>query len=228
MKQIAVVLALLGMPLGAFAQFQSSVSGFGRIFYEPDSCDLSCAVVTDNPDIQKCKEAHLASMEKVRAVLDGRKEKIISLKQDAAKLETIYANSGTGRDRVFRFTTSYIARVKDVTTLVPLQEGLISAGVTDIMGLDMFSEKLPQLVERARKDAIKDARAKAELAASELGWVLTGASNISFQEADWYGGQKPSSVYGTRELAYSPAKRPELTTYVSSQVSITFTFEKKK
>ena len=226
MKRINTLFLFLGFATGAFAQHQFTVSGYGRVFYEPDAYDLSCGVATEESDIQKCKEAHLAALDQVSKSLDLDKENIVSLKQDATRLETVYSSDKTSR--LFRFTTSYTARVKSMTTLVPLQGRLISAGVTDILGLDMFSENLPALVERARKLAIKDAKAKAELAASELGWVLTGASSILYQEPDWYGLQKTAGMYGTREFAYVPNKRPELTTYVSSQVSVTFTFDKNR
>jgi uncharacterized protein YggE len=91
----------------------------------------------------------------------------------------------------------------------------------------MFSEKLPLYLQQARKEAIKDARNKAELAATELGWTITGAVGISFQESDW-AGQKTSAAYGSRMYEYDPTKRPDLTTYASSQVNVTFAFEKKK
>lgn len=209
----------------ASAQSQFSVSGNGRVFYEPDAFDLSFAIVTDDPEVQKCKAAHLATLAKVKEVLDTAKDQTLSLKQDATRLERGHPNEN--KARFFRFTTSYVIRVKDVKTLLPLQESLISAGVTDITGLDMISEKLPRLMEQARKEAIKDAKNKAELAASELGWALAGASNISFQEAEWPG-QKASVTYGARIYEYDASKRPDQTTFVASQVSITFAFERKK
>jgi len=217
-----LILALTGE---AFAQFQFTVSGNGRVFYEPDAYDLSFAVVVDDQDIQKCKTAHIVVLAKVKEALDANKEKTLSLKQDATRLERVQANDN--RARFFRFTTSYVARVSDVKSLLPLQESLISAGVTDITALDMISERLPRLLEQARKEAIKDAKAKAELAATELGWALNGASNISFQEAEWIG-QKASIAYGVRTYDYDSSKRPDQTTYVTSQVSITFAFEKKR
>lgn len=228
MKQIALVVVLLGAAGGVLAESNFSVTGNGRVFYEPDAYDLSFEIVTENPDIQKCKETHLAALEKAKAILDKSKDKIISLKQDATRLETVHPHESNAERRYLRFTTSYVARVRDTTSLLPLQEGLISAGVTGILGLDMFSEKLPQLIEQARKEAIKDAKAKAELAASELGWNLTGASNVSFQEADWYSDRKASGNFGSRAYTYDRSKRPDITTFVASQVTIAFTFEKKK
>jgi uncharacterized protein YggE len=225
MKNMLIASLLFSLCLESFAQSQFSISGYGRIFYEPDSYDLSFGIVTDDPDVQKCKSTHLAAVEKVMEFLDANKEKTLSLKQDATRLETVYRNDKP--QRLYRFSTTYVARIKETKSLAPLQEGLISAGVTDITSLDIFSEKLPQMLERARKEAIKDARSKAELAASELGWALTGASSISFQEPEWPG-LKTSATYGSRAFAYDPSRHPDLTTYVSSQVSVTFAFDKKK
>jgi uncharacterized protein YggE len=228
MNRICLMLLALVAAAGFCAEQQSSftVTGFGRVFYEPDSFDLSFGVTTDDPDVQKCKEKHLAALAGVKDFLDKHKEKTISLKQDVTRLDTAYRDNP--RQRVFRFATSYVARIKDVQSLPAIQEGLISSGVTDIHNLDLFSEKLPQLTEQARKEAISDAKRKAELAAGELGWNLTGASSISFQERDGWGEPKASSQFGSRTYAYDKEKRPDLTNYVSSQVSVVFTFEKKK
>ena len=226
MKHFAIAILSVAATVGAFAQSQFAVSGTGRIFYEPDAYDLSFSIVTDDPEIQRCKESHLAAIEKVKGFLDQHKDRVISLKQNASRLETIYRNDQ--KQRFLRFTTSYVARVRDSKSLLPLQEGLISSGATDILGLDVFSEKLPELIAQARKEAIKDAKTKADLAASELGWVLSGASNITFQEPDWYGDRKASVNYGSRAYAYDTSNAPDMTTYVSSQVSITFTFDRKK
>jgi uncharacterized protein YggE len=227
MIRIAMLLCALLATTGLCAEPQSSftVTGFGRVFYEPDSFDLSFGVTTEDPDVQKCKERHLAALASVQGFLEKHKEKTLSLKQDVTRLDTIYHDPP--RQRVFRFTSSYVARVKDVPSLPMLQEGLITAGVTDIYGLDLFSEKMPQLVEQARKEAIADAKRKAKLAAEELGWNLTGASNISFQEAEWYGERKASVQFGSRAYTYDREKKPEFTNYVSSQVSVVFTCERK-
>jgi uncharacterized protein len=224
MKYAIISVMLVVLTVTSFAQCQISVSGYGRIFYEPDSYDLSFGVVTEDSDVQKCKATHLAALGNVKEFLEESKDKTVSLKQDATRLETV---DRPNRGRVFRFTTSYVARIKETKSLAPIQEGLVSAGVTDIIGLDLFSEKLPQLLERARKEAIKDAKNKAELAASELGWAITGASGISFQDGEWPG-QKTSNTYGSRAFAYDAANRPDLTTYVVSQVNVSFTFDKKK
>jgi uncharacterized protein YggE len=226
-KKLSILVALLGATATAFAESQFGVTGNGRIYYEPDAYDLSFGIVTDDPEIQQCKESHLAAIEKVKGFLDQNKDKVISLKQNASRLETMYRNDPLPK-RFLRFTTSYVARVRDAKSLLPFQEGLISSGVTDILGLDLFSEKLPQLIAQARKEAIKDAKTKAELAASELGWVLSGAANIGFQESDSYADRKASVNYGSRGYAYDTAKAPDMTTYVSSLVTITFTFERKK
>lgn len=238
MKPIAIILLYIVGLISTSAQdpFEESpsqlsnfsASGFGRVFYEPDSYDLTFGVVTNHADIQVCKETHLAAIEKVKAYLDANKEKIISLKQNAARLETIYPNYK--EERFLRFTTSYTIRVKEATSLLSYQEGLISAGATDIYGIDMFSDSLPSLTDQARKEAIKDAKSKAELAANELGWKLRGATNIRFEERtqDPFAERQTSANFGSRAAAFDTSKRQDLTTYISAGVTITFAFETKK
>jgi uncharacterized protein YggE len=211
---------------------QFGVSGFGRVFYEPDAFDLLFGIVTEDVDVQVCKERHLAATKNVKSFLDEHKAQFVSLKQDATVLGTSWQNvprAPSDRGRVYRFESKYMARIKNPTSLVLLQEGLISSGVTDIYELDTFSENMPKLFEQARKEAIKDAKGKAQLAAQELGWSLQSAASISFQDGEdpyyyWRVRGKASQAYGSRVFAYDRDQRPEFTNYVTAQVQIMYRF----
>jgi uncharacterized protein YggE len=163
---------------------------------------------------------------RVGEFLGQRKEEIFSLKQDTTNLESTERED---RVKVFRFSTAYVARIKDPKGLTAFQEGLISSGATDILGVDLFSEKLPALLDQARKQAIQDAKHKAVLAATELGWKLRGARSISFSEgeAPWRSarGAIPGLAIASRAYNYDRNNRPELTTFVTSEVTVHFAFE---
>jgi uncharacterized protein YggE len=203
-----------------------NVTGVARVFYEPDAYDVAFSVVTEDVDIQKCKSTHLAKLENVSAYLRGKKESIISLKHDATTLAQRY-DSMNSITRVFRrFETGYVARIKGVEKqLLELQEGLVTAGVTDILGVDLFAQNMPELMERARKDAIKEAKKKAALAAEELGWTLAGPVHMSFQDVEWWKDHKVSSGFASRVYTYDMTKRTALTTFITSTVNVTFQYE---
>lgn len=217
-------LVLCGFVVGplaapAFGQ-TSSFSGFGRVFYEADSYDLSFAVVTENPDVAACKREHMAAVIAVDKFLQGQRGITSSLKRDAAGLQLLSLSS---ERRVYRFTTGYTARVTDANSLTAFQGGLIEAGVTQISGLDTFSEQLPELIDKARRLAIQDARHKAQLVADELGWRVKRATSVTLQEGGY--AQAASQRFGHRGASYDPGARPDQTTHVDAAVTITFEFE---
>ena len=228
MRYLAILTVCLCMTEVARAQTAPSrfdVSGFGRVFYEPDAYDLSFGIVSENVDIQKCKDIHISAVREVKAFLDGKKGSIASLKQDATMLSIVWRPKQANPkllEKLYVFKTMYTARIKDPTSLLDLQEGLITAGVTDLYGLDTFCDELPELLAQARKQAIQDAKAKADLLASELGWTLSGPISISINDGDSLRPQKASENYGSRSRNYDPTDRPEFTNYVSSQVSVQF------
>lgn len=200
-------------------------TGFGRVFYEPDAFDLSFAVVTEDQDVKTGQRRHAEAVAGVERFLQQHRARISSLDQQVAQLERVQApNRST--PIVYRFATGFTARVVEAASLSDLQVGLVENGVTDLRGLDMFSKELPTLMEQARRLAIKDAKAKAELAATELGWRIKGAINVAFQENAYP--QAASTQFGSRAHAYQEAARPERTTHFDSTVSVTFEFEPAK
>jgi len=221
MPYLALTIALfLGASLAHASDFV--MTGQGRVFYEPDAFDLSFGIVTDDPEIAACRDAHLAAVRAVSACLEEHRAAISSLRQDAARLETVFRNQE--RDRFLRFTTQYTIRVTDPDILLELQHALIASGVTDFYGIDFFSQSLPALQDQARRAAIRDAQAKALLAAEELGWTLTGATHIAFVENEYAKSQRASASYGSRAYAYDVDARPDQTTAVTSTVTVTFAF----
>ena len=209
----------------AMRQHTCRITGYGKIFYSPDRFDLSFAVVTENVDPSRCKEQHLAALTKLKAFLDEQGKALVSLRQDATTLNRPLLSHN---ERPFVYTTSFSARLREASVLIPFQEGIVNAGVTDLQGLDFFSERQPELLDEARREAIKDAKRKAELAAKELGWKLSGANDIAFTEESWRSNPKASVYFGSRGSVAVPQKPSDISTYVDSGVTIQFQFQENR
>jgi hypothetical protein len=183
--------------------------------------------VTEDSNLSQCKEKHLAVLAELKGFLDKQGKVLVSLRQDATKLER---GQNPYEKRPHRYTTTYTARLKEASTLLPFQEGIVTAGVNELQGLDMFSSRQSELLNEARREAIKDARSKAELAARELDWKLSGATGISFLESYWHNKQAASVNYGSRASMTTPAlpgAGADLSTYVDANVSVTYEFHIK-
>jgi uncharacterized protein YggE len=226
MKSLRIIcLAVLVSTCVSVATAQSfSVAGYGKVFYTPDRFDLTFAVVTEEAEVLRCKEKHLAVLARVKAFLDQQTETMTSLRQDATVLDRVYEPGSSPTRRVFRYTTAFTARLREAHALLPFQEGIVSAGVTDLHGLDLFSSRQNELLDQARREGIKDAKQKAELATKELGWSSLKAMNITFNDESWRK-NRASVNYGSRIYAAKPETPADLTTFVESGVSITFNFQ---
>ena len=206
----------------AAADFSFRVSGYGKIFYVPDRFDLTFSVITEDVSVGPCKDRHMLILNAVKTFLDRQGKSMVSLRQDATTLDRAYLPSP--ERRVFRYVTTFTARLRDAIVLLPFQEGLITAGVTDLHGLDLFSSRQTEWQEDARREAIKDARRKAELAAKELGWKLSHATDITFSEESWRK-TSASANHGSRITVAKPETPADLTTYADCGVTIVYRFE---
>jgi uncharacterized protein YggE len=200
-----------------------SVSGYGKVFYDADMCDLVVGVVTEDENVVACRDAHEA---KLRAITDYMGE----YEPD----DVIFGTVGTGlsiqkqarrkasdAEEHYVYRTQYSIRLKDVTRIATLQSDLVGHGVNEIVKVELLSDELPTLTDDARRLAISDARDKARLAAEELGWTLGPAVNINFQE---WGVRSPT--FGSR--ANAGGGRPNASAaevFVDAGVSITFEFD---
>ena len=205
-----------------------SVSGYGKVFYDADTCDLMFAVVTETPDVLSCKEKHQKTTAAVKDYANSSLPEKALFAEVSTDLEIVDRYRGNEDITVYRFQTLFSLRTKKVAKLSEIQADLVSRGVNRILAVKLFSDRLPKLIDKARKLAIADARAKAELAAAELGWDLVGATDIAFEEDTWHT-RRLSSTYGSRadltDRAGTLADAAEV--YVDAAVRIEFQFALK-
>jgi hypothetical protein len=87
--------------------------------------------------------------------------------------------SGTARLTGFQATNQVTVRIRDIGNLAAVLDSAISAGANEMSGIEFIVSEQSKLLDRARDDAIADARRKAELYAKAAGSRLGHVVGIS-------------------------------------------------
>lgn len=100
----------------------------------------------------------------------------------------------------YQVSNQVSVRLRDVAKLGPVLDALVAAGSNNVSGVSFAIDKPEPLLNEARAEAVKNARAKAELYAEAAGVKLGRVIEIS--EAS-FGGPQP--VFARMEAASAPS-----------------------
>jgi hypothetical protein len=202
-----------------------TVSGYGKVFYEANMCDMVVGVVTEDEDVLECRSRHEKTLDAIAAHVNQLDSDEVVFGTIATDLSIRDRSSRELGDEIFRYQTLFSIRLKELERLSRMQSELVGLGVNRIFDVKLLSDELPDLIDRARKQAIADARDKARLAASELNWTLGSAVAIAFNEDPW-SRARLSTTYGARS-SMDGGQMPDTSAaevYVDATVTITFRF----
>ena len=192
---LAIVLAAVLTSSAAFAQeqFQKpsvSTTGDAVVYVRPDEAVVSFGVETYDANLDKSKEQNDAkSAALVKAVLAlGIEEKHLST--DRMEVELRYADRGkpvAGIEGYFA-RRWYSVHLKDVKLLEKLIDTVLKSGANRLSGIEFRTSELRKHRDQARKMAIRAAKEKAELLATELGAGVGGPRTINESGSYGYSG----------------------------------------
>lgn len=195
--------------------FQISVSGEGKVAAKPDVALLSATISTEKPALKDAQKENTDASQKVVNFLksSGIAEKDIRTAyynitpqyryNDCPKIQMeIYPPvpcRSLDKPKIigYQVTNTYEIKVRDLGKAGDILEGVVGAGANEINSLSFRIDDEDTLQADARKQAIDDAAAKAEVLARQLGVRL--GRIVSFSE----GGGVPPIFY---ERAFSAAK----------------------
>ena len=153
-----------------------SVSGTGEAFGAPDLALLDLGVSAEGKTVKEARDTAAAAMNEVLDALkdDGVAEEDVQTRQFSIEPEYDYPD---GKQVLigFRVTNIVEAKVRDLDRLGEVVDDVAQAGgdVVQVQGLSFTVEEPDDLRAQARKEAVADARARAEDLA-ELAGVKLG------------------------------------------------------
>jgi len=204
-----------------------TVTGEGRVKAVPDIVEITLGVETTEPLASAALAGNAAAMNQIFDVLGvvGISEE--DIQTGSVSLSPRYEERQRNEPRPLEII-GYVARtdlrvrVRDVPLLGRVLDDLTLAGVNRINGIAFALGDPRPMMDLARRDAVADARAKAELYAGAAG-VSLGAV-LSIQEANTAAGPRPMMMAEARSMEFDmPIAPGELT--VAANVTITYALE---
>lgn len=200
-----------------------SVSGSGSAFGAPDVAVLQMGVSVLKPSVKEARQQAASAMQDV---VDSMKDNGIEEKDIQTTRFSVHAEYDYRNDRQelrgFRVTNIVTAKLRDIDKTGDVLDDVIEAGgdLVEVQSVNFTIDDPDELREEARREAVEDARQKAETLA-ELADVKLGKP-LSISES---GGPVPIPYRGAAEMglaveeeAPTPIEVGELEVAISVQI----------
>lgn len=205
-----------------------TVSGLGEARVRPDMAMIQTGVTTDAPSAKAALSRNNAAMTSVLNALKAAGVDEDDIQTSGFSVSPNYSQitpgqSGTPRITSYQVSNQVTAQVKDLAKLGSTLDALVQAGSNQISGVSFDLKDPKATLNEARKKAIADARAKAELYAAAAGVSLGGVVEISESSV-----QAPAwRSFKAREVMAYDSAAPIAAGQNTYSASITVTFELK-
>ena len=222
---LALGLALAGPALGQEAARQITVMGSSEIDVAPDRATITAGVETQAPTAAEALAANSEAMAAVFAALDAAKVERRDMQTSQLSLNPVdepYREGAEGPPQVVAYQANNMVTVtvRDIATLGAMIDALAGAGANRLYGVSFDVSDPRPAVDAARREAVADARAKAELYAEAAGVVLGPVVTIS--ENTGMGTPQPFRAKAAMDAAPPVA---EGTVTLSADVEVVFGIE---
>jgi uncharacterized protein YggE len=192
MKQTRLFVSLLFVLVAsqaALAQRTITVMGDGRAAVKPDYAMITMTVTAQDPTVQGAFAKSEAAEASITKALTGAGGSDFTMRTFALNPTYDYSQP-TSSPKVVGYTmiSYYEAKVRDLKALPKVLDAASGAGATNL-GIDSYgSSKSSKLKDDAVKQAIANAREKAEKLAKEMGGTLGEILSIADKESSGGGG----------------------------------------
>jgi uncharacterized protein YggE len=197
-----------------------SVTATGSVVAEPDLAHISAGVVVE---ADTAKEALARNSTLMTKLLDGLKALGIAAKDiqtTAVNVEPRYTQAKDGRPATisgYRVVNQVRLTVREVKRLGEVLDAAIALGANQVHGISFDVTKAESLKDEARKQAIANAKQRAELYATaagvQLGPVMQIAESVS---------ESPRPVFATRAVGAAPVPIEAGTRVLTVEINVTY------
>ena len=200
---LALALSLAAPAFGADLR-TISMGGHGDVRAAPDMAQIMAGVTTNAATAAQALAANSARMKTVFAALQklGIPDKNIQTANFSVSPQYASGNNEAPRLTGYQVNNEVSVRLEDVSKVGAGLDALVAAGANQMNGISFDIAAPAPLLEKARADAIADARARAETYARAAGVSLGTIISISEGGAS----EPPRPMY--RVLAMSAAPTP--------------------
>lgn len=183
MKKLLIILIMSTSSI--FAQDvkqipQISVTGEGKIKVIPDEAMVTISIENTSKEAAEAKKANDIIADKVLILIKNKGIAITDFQTQRMNLRQNYDYNTKKKSYVANQTIAI--HLKDLSKYDDLMMELVETGINGIQGVEFMSSKIKELEKQARKNALLDAKAKAEdyvsvLAGQKVGKALLISDN---------------------------------------------------
>ncbi len=170
-----------------------TVTGTGEVSAAPDIALVSIGVTQEAEESRAALDAMNAATAAVLERMAAEGIAAADMQTGALQLYPLYNNSSlSSGNRIdgYRASTTIRVRVRDLATLGPVLDTVVSDGANTLSSLEFDIDDPDPLLDEARRAAVADARAAAELLAEAAGVDLGDVIELTDQS----GGYSPGPV----------------------------------
>ena len=194
---------------------QINVSGEGKIKVVPDQVTISATVETKGTNAKDVKKQNDQQMEAVLKLIKNMNLPAADYKTKRVSLNPQYDYEK--KKHTYNAVQTIEILLRDLSKYDELMEGLVDQGINRIDNVTFQSSKLAQYQADARKQAIKDAKMKAEDYVSVLGQKVGAALTITDNTQVYY----PQPVYAMKSSAMEADSASPRQTMATGEIEIT-------
>lgn len=222
---LATLILLVALPLGA-AQAEDrpartvGVQGSGMASAVPDIAQVTLGVTTADATAQRAIAANGGAVTRIFDYLKGAGVADTDIQTAGLSVGPRFRDRRTGEPQAPEIT-GYVVRnqvrvtVRDLTALGAVLDGVIVAGANEVAGISFDVAERERLSQEALADAVKNARARAQVLAEAAGVTLGPVIEITEG-----GGGAPRPMLARAEASGLPVAPGSLS--VGSNVSVLF------
>jgi uncharacterized protein len=222
----ALMLALTSLPLAALAQEAAliTVTGENTAQSAPDLATIDLGVTTEGPSAAEALATNTAA---VKAIMDRLAAAGIEARDIQTSNLSLNPNWTSTPDGAGSVISGYMAmnmlsvRVRDLGKLGTVLDAVVTDGANTLNGITLGLQDPKPVLTAARKEAVADARTRAEELAAAAGVTL--GRLVSITEGSGY--MAPQPMY--RQSAAQDAAVPVAGGEVGMTASVTLVFEAK-
>lgn len=182
-----------------------TISGHGQVSGPPDLVTITTGVSTQANTAAAALADNTAQMKKVFTALGQMNVPRNKIQTVNFSVSPEYSNGQNNQERVltgYRVINQVRVQLDDVNMLGKALDTLVQAGANQMDGIDFAIKNPAPLLEKARTQAVADARTRAETYARAAGVTL--GPIVSIRE----GGETPRPMFRMMAMAAAPAPVP--------------------
>jgi hypothetical protein len=175
---VALLIGLMSIGMTALADElppHITVAGTGTLSVAPDVAEVHAGVTREDASAARAMQQADAAMRKVVEAIRQQGVPARDIQTTQYSLQPVYDHhDGKSRLRGYRADNQVRVTVRDLARVGGLLDAVVSAGANQIQGIGFRVDKPETHLDRARADAIADARRKADIYAKAAGVRVTG------------------------------------------------------